>query len=351
MKLSTVLSSLLLCTTTCRASVLCGNHAADSCGDCAPDDTPVDQERAFCNGDCEWQVEKSLCDGPVVNCGDHNAFGCLNCPPVGIVLDGGESHCNGECAWDTSARECKIASSKVSCGGSDAFGCENCVPEGTADEQKPAFCNGECGWDSRLYAPGPGGPRLYEPPAFCNNVSPSLPGECVWNPFDNECTVQPGLVSCGIHTAPGCEYCTPNGGRTNLGIGLGFGTDVVADPALCSGDCGYEPFSKQCKATSSVVSCGGHEAYGCENCPMDANGPVNGTAGESFCNGDCVWVGGLQCVNSPDSIKLSSVDVSPTPTATPKVASTPSTAFKLHLVPVYTYVMSLSLFIAAIPMM
>jgi len=129
MKLSnlvTVLSSLLLCPTTCRASVLCGGHFADTCRDCPPDSAVGDGGESHCNGVCQWQSDTKLCDGPEVSCGNLNAFGCARCP----IFDGvnrGASYCNGDCAWVDGQCNIKIAT-EVDCGtnGGTAATCDQC---------------------------------------------------------------------------------------------------------------------------------------------------------------------------------------------------------------------------------
>ena len=86
-------------------------------------------------------------------------------------------------------------------------------------------------------------------------------------------------VSCGNHYATTCADCPQGNGAS-----------------LCNGDCTW--IIDQCTETlttgaiSSTIStislsCGGHYASSCENCPQ-GNGAY-------WCNGDCNWIND-QCV-------------------------------------------------------
>jgi len=96
---------------------------------------------------------------------------------------------------------------------------------------------------------------------------------------DREATA-PGRVRCGSHTAVACEAC-PFNGKDHHG------------PSWCNGDCTWHV--GQCmdhKAGSKcghtpAVSCGGHRAANCAECPQGNGRP--------WCNGECRWTGG-RCV-------------------------------------------------------
>ena len=73
-------------------------------------------------------------------------------------------------------------------------------------------------------------------------------------------------MSCGGHYAAFCHEC-PNGNGASW----------------CNGDCEWNSNLNECqiKGTESYVSCGGHFATTCEDCPSGN--------GASWCNGDCEW--------------------------------------------------------------
>jgi len=86
-------------------------------------------------------------------------------------------------------------------------------------------------------------------------------------------------VTCGSHSAPSCAECP-----FDNGINMGGG--------WCNGDCRF--INNQCiteeeagnnVVTGVVVSCGGHNAPSCVECPND-----NGIdRGQGWCNGVCFW--------------------------------------------------------------
>jgi len=88
-------------------------------------------------------------------------------------------------------------------------------------------------------------------------------------------------VSCGGHSADTCANCPQ-------GNGAGW----------CNGDCTWDGSTGQCKPQSvESVSCGNHNADTCANCPQG-----NGAA---WCNGDCIWDGSTgQC--KPQSVECGS---------------------------------------------
>ena len=92
------------------------------------------------------------------------------------------------------------------------------------------------------------------------------------------------MVSCATCPSSGPVLCD------------GMNEDNYCD---CSGDCTYKPELCACKAAkacceapspspqSESVSCGGHYAASCLECPT--TGCPSGNCGAAWCNGDCTW--------------------------------------------------------------
>lgn len=77
------------------------------------------------------------------------------------------------------------------------------------------------------------------------------------------------LVSCGGHYAPSCSDCPQGNGAF-----------------WCNGECKWE--NNQC-VPESHVNCGGHSAPTCADCPA-GNGAL-------WCNGECSWENG-ECIDA-----------------------------------------------------
>ncbi|CAE7352945.1 DDB1B [Symbiodinium natans] len=84
--------------------VSCGNHIADTCLDCPQGNGPT-----WCNGECVWNYNTSLCEPASpwqpanlsTSCGNHWAESCNDCPQ-----DHGKSWCKGDCQWDLDSNSC-----------------------------------------------------------------------------------------------------------------------------------------------------------------------------------------------------------------------------------------------------
>jgi len=86
-------------------------------------------------------------------------------------------------------------------------------------------------------------------------------------------------VTCGGHSAPSCAECPYDNG---INMGRGW----------CNGDCSFinsqcitEEEARNNVVTGVVVSCGGHDAPSCAECPFDSGIDK----GQGWCNGVCFW--------------------------------------------------------------
>lgn len=90
-------------------------------------------------------------------------------------------------------------------------------------------------------------------------------------------TVPNSSVSCGGHFAATCAECPQGNGA-----------------AWCNGECVWH--NDQCIHEDNIplVNCGGHMANSCFECPQDN--------GASWCNGECLWQNN-QCIHEDDQCK------------------------------------------------
>ena len=179
------------------------------------------------------------------------SFQIPGCDNVTLVHNG---FCNDEtnnlnCNYD-GGDCCGYSINSEHCNECTCFHQETCL----AGVTHPLVENGFCNDDTNI--------------AECNYDG----GDCC-GPDDVNC------VSCGGHYALNCVDCPQGNGAS-----------------WCNGDCTW--ITDQCTETlttgaiSSTIStislsCGGHYASSCENCPQGN--------GASWCNGDCNWIND-QCV-------------------------------------------------------
>ena len=105
----------------------CGNHYAETCADC-PFSGTKNHGAGWCNGDCFWNSESSVCQdtdpnpNPAacapedeVRCGSHTACSCAECPFSG-TKNHGAGWCHGACWWNDATSTCEVPPGK-DCGG------------------------------------------------------------------------------------------------------------------------------------------------------------------------------------------------------------------------------------------
>jgi hypothetical protein len=224
-------------------------------------------------------------------------------------------------AGGTTTSEPTKAPTLVSCGGHFAATCGDC-PEGNG----AAWCNGDCSWvadqctlkqeetntptrqstlfPTKLPTQSPTGQPTKQPTEYPTKQPTEYPTKQptmypTKQPTEYP-TKQPTMyptkqpteyptkqptelpyidnndpVSCGGHYASTCGDCPEGNGA-----------------AWCNGDCSW--VNEECVETPPpAVSCGGHYASTCGGCPEG-----NGAA---WCNGDCSWVN-EECVETPPPV-------------------------------------------------
>jgi len=109
--------------------------------------------------------------------------------------------------------------------------------------------------------------------AWCNGDCRFMNNQCITYEEAGNIVVTGVVVSCGGHSAPSCAEC-PNVNGIDRGQGW------------CNGVCFWNFDANICEDVMppNQVSCGGHSAPSCTTCPYDG---YKNFMGEGWCNGDC----------------------------------------------------------------